>query len=130
MKLRIFNTFVLSMVSIMALVVTGCTKPAGDGSDSGTQSPEASEHVDPDHDASINDDPTHGGWWCVEHGLPEDECAMCNTKLAAKLREKGDWCEEHQRPDSQCFICHPEKAEKYAALYEAKYGKQPPKPTE
>ena len=41
-----------------------------------------------------------------------------------------DWCEKHNRPDSQCFVCHPENFEKFAARYEAKFGEQPPKPTE
>ena len=46
----------------------------------------------------------------------------------ADFKAKGDWCEKHNRPDSQCFICHPEKETEFAALYEAKYGEQPPKP--
>ena len=60
--------------------------------------------------------------------VPEDECALCDAKVAAAFKKKGDWCKEHDRPDSQCFICHPEKLEEYAAKYEAKYGKKPPKP--
>src|SRR4051812_3665597 len=71
---------------------------------------------------------THEGWWCDEHGVPEEECAQCNVKLVAAFKQKGDWCEKHNRPSSHCFICHPEKQGEYAALYEAKYGKQPPKP--
>jgi hypothetical protein len=70
----------------------------------------------------------HGAWWCDEHGVPEAECGLCDAKLAAAFKKKGDWCKEHDRPDSQCFICHPEKLEEYAAKYEAKYGKKPPKP--
>jgi hypothetical protein len=70
----------------------------------------------------------HGEWWCNEHGVPEEICAQCSTKLAAEFKAKGDWCAKHDRPDSQCFICHPEKQVEFAALYEAKYGKQPPKP--
>lgn len=66
----------------------------------------------------------HGAWWCDEHGVPEAECALCNAKIAAAFKKKGDWCKEHDRPDSQCFLCHPEKLEEYAA----KYGKKPPKP--
>lgn len=66
------------------------------------------------------------GWWCAEHGMPEDECAQCNSKLAAEYKKKGDWCKEHDRPESQCFICHPELKEKFAAQYRAKYGKEPP----
>ncbi|HLQ43370.1 MAG TPA: hypothetical protein VK137_01465 [Planctomycetaceae bacterium] len=71
---------------------------------------------------------SHDGWWCDEHGVPEAECAQCDAKVAAAFQKKGDWCKEHDRPDSQCFICHPEKLAEYAAKYEAKYGKKPPKP--
>jgi hypothetical protein len=70
----------------------------------------------------------HEGWWCDEHGVPEEICARCSTKLVADFKAKGDWCDEHNRPESQCFICHPEKEAEFAALYEAKYGTQPPKP--
>jgi len=70
----------------------------------------------------------HSGWWCNEHGVPEEVCAQCNSKVAADFQKKGDWCKEHERPDSQCFKCHPELQAKFAAKYEAKYGKQPPKP--
>lgn len=71
----------------------------------------------------------HGEWWCGEHGVPEEICVQCDNSLAADFKAKGDWCEEHARPDSQCFICNPDKEVEFAALYEAKYGKQPPKPT-
>jgi cobalt-zinc-cadmium efflux system membrane fusion protein len=71
---------------------------------------------------------THDHWWCEEHGVPEKECALCDPKVAAEFQRKGDWCDKHERPDSQCFICHPENKAKYAALYEAKYGKAPPEP--
>jgi cobalt-zinc-cadmium efflux system membrane fusion protein len=70
----------------------------------------------------------HSGWWCSEHGVPEDECGRCNAKLAAQLQKKGDWCKDHDRPESQCFVCHPEKEAQFAAKYEAKYGEKPPKP--
>jgi hypothetical protein len=68
------------------------------------------------------------GWWCVEHGVPEGDCALCDQKVAEKFKAKGDWCKEHDRPESQCFICHPEKVAEFAAQYEAKYGEKPPKP--
>ena len=68
----------------------------------------------------------HGGWWCTEHGVPEHVCGLCDAKLAAQLKAKGDWCKEHDRPDSQCFTCHPELEAVFAAEYTAKYGKQPP----
>lgn len=70
----------------------------------------------------------HSGWWCNEHGVPEEICSLCDSKVAAELQKKGDWCKEHDRADSQCFICHPELEAKFAAQYEAKYGEKPPKP--
>jgi len=70
------------------------------------------------------------GWWCVAHGIPEEECSMCSAKFAAKCKEKGDWCEEHDRAESQCFVCHPELKDKFAAKFEAKFGDKPPEPSE
>jgi hypothetical protein len=72
---------------------------------------------------------THDGWWCDEHGVPEEVCAQCNPKLAAEFQKRGDWCADHDRPDSQCFFCHPELKAKFAARYEAKLGTLPPEPT-
>jgi hypothetical protein len=68
----------------------------------------------------------HSGWWCDEHGIPEAMCGQCDAKLAADFKKKGDWCKEHDRPSSQCFICRPELKERFAAMYRAKYGKEPP----
>jgi cobalt-zinc-cadmium efflux system membrane fusion protein len=62
--------------------------------------------------------------------VPEESCGLCDPDVAAACRKKGDWCEDHNRPDSHCFTCHPEHEAKFAALYEAKYGKKPPAPTE
>ena len=70
------------------------------------------------------------GWWCPEHGVPEEVCPLCDTKLIAGFKERGDWCAKHDRPDTQCFACHPELEANFARLYYAKYGKNPPKPTD
>ena len=67
-------------------------------------------------------------WWCDEHGVKEAECSMCNAKVAKAFQDKGDWCKEHSRAKSQCFICDPKLKEKFAADYNAKYGKEPPEP--
>jgi cobalt-zinc-cadmium efflux system membrane fusion protein len=71
---------------------------------------------------------SHDGWWCDEHGVPEEVCTLCNSKLVADFKAKGDWCQEHDRPESQCFICNPSREAEFSARYEAKYGKKPPKP--
>lgn len=88
---------------------------------------EGHDHAPGEHGSEEHD---HSAWWCNEHGVPEEECPLCDTSLIADFKAKGDWCDEHNRPDSQCFTCNPENFEKFAARYEAKYGEQPPKPTE
>lgn len=88
------------------------------------------EPVAPPVEATAEGEHDHSGWWCAEHGVPEGVCTRCDATLVAEFKDKGDWCEEHDLPDSQCFVCHPEHEAKFAAQYEAKYGEQPPKPTE
>jgi cobalt-zinc-cadmium efflux system membrane fusion protein len=105
-----------SVVVIVGVGLLGCAK--------------STDEAAPDAPAGQVSEAGHAlhGWWCTEHGVPEDECALCSAKVAADLKAKGDWCDEHDRPDSQCFVCHPEREAEFAALYEAKYGEAPPKP--
>ena len=108
----------LSLIALSLIALGGCSK---------------SENASRERSNTISTkevDPSHGGWWCVEHGVPESECARCDKSLVAKFKETGDWCKEHDRPESQCFICGPKRFEKFAAVYEVKTGRQPPKPTE
>ncbi len=105
-----------TMMAMAALMTGGCGSSA-------TKGPESSKSATPAADSSavaVN--------WCVEHGMPEDICAQCNAKVAADFKQKGDWCKEHNRPESQCFLCNPKLEARFAAEYEAKYGKKPPKP--
>jgi hypothetical protein len=113
MKLRTLQVgAVLWLLGALTLLVGGC----GKAEDKAGQAVDNKAH-------------DHSGWWCDEHGVPEEICGQCNPKLAAEFKKKGDWCEEHDRPKSQCFKCDPKLKEKFAALYRAKYGKEPP-PTE
>ena len=113
----LFSMALLASLSVLAI---GCGQQTSDSSNDGeTQVSSTSEDG---HD--------HGGWWCVEHGIPEEQCSMCSTKAADDFKAKGDWCEEHNRAESQCFQCDPTRAEKFAKLYEAKFGHAPPEPTE
>jgi len=111
---------VLRFVAMSICVAIGLSIVACSKSDSGTAAKATAVKEVAEHD--------HEGWWCNEHGVPEEVCAQCDAKLEADFKAKGDWCEKHNRPESQCFICHPEKEAEFAALYEAKYGKKPPKP--
>jgi hypothetical protein len=118
--MRFYKMFGMSAMLFAAiLTVSGCAgdKPAADNNATGSTTTTAS-HGD------------HSGWWCVEHAIPEEDCSMCSSAAAKEFKDKDDWCEEHNRAESQCFICDPSRAEKYAKLYEAKYGKKPPAATE
>lgn len=45
--------------------------------------------------------------WCAEHRVPESQCTLCHSELAAKFKESGDWCAEHGLPESHCRLCNP-----------------------
>ena len=98
-------------------------------SDTATDAIPVAQTDDHEHEEG-EEEHAHGGWWCVEHGVPEGECTRCDASLIASFKEKGDWCEEHDLPESQCFKCEPKRADVFIARYEAKYGKKPPEPTE
>jgi len=113
--MTIKKLFALSVVVAAGLSITACSKSSKDSVAATPSVKEVAGH-------------SHEGWWCDEHGVPEEVCAQCNAKLVADFKAQKDWCEKHNRPDSQCFICHPEKEAEFAALYEEKFGKKPPKP--
>ena len=107
-----------ALAVVAGIAILGCAEKRGDSPAPNTTAT---------GQAAVSPAGQHGGWWCAEHGVPEEECGLCDSSLAAELQKKGDWCAEHDRPDSQCFACHPELEARFAARYEAKYGKQTPK---
>lgn len=122
-----------ALLGIVAFVA-GCgggdakpTETAG-GADS-TSVADTSGHDDHDPEKEGAGGHSVHGWWCGEHGVPEDECTRCDSSLIAGFKDKGNWCEEHDLPDSQCFVCHPANEAKFIARYEAKFGEKPPKRT-
>jgi cobalt-zinc-cadmium efflux system membrane fusion protein len=113
------QTIVLGGFVLFGTLLIGCTQSAShDG-------PAASDAAQ-----SAQEEQGHDGWWCGEHGVPEGICTRCHANLIAEFKAKNDWCKEHDLPESQCFVCHPEKEAVFAARYEARYGKTPPKPTD
>jgi cobalt-zinc-cadmium efflux system membrane fusion protein len=128
------RTFLIASALALSVALIGCNPGSSPPPVQGTGKPAPAStagHDDGDghqHGEKKVAHHDHSGWWCDEHGVPEDECGRCNSKLAAEFQKKGDWCKEHDRPDSQCFICHPEYEAQFAAKYEAKYGEKPPKP--
>ncbi len=111
------RTVSFSVVALSVLSFAGCGGTGAKGPDSAKSATSAA-----DSSCSVAEN------WCSEHGVPEDICGQCNAKVAAEYQQKGDWCKEHSRPKSQCFLCDPKLEAKFAAEYEAKYGKKPPKP--
>ena len=117
------NSLSLAFLLISALALTGCGQSAKNAGSADAPRVAADDEPLSGDDAGHR----HEGWWCDEHGVPEGICAQCSSKVAADFKAKGDWCQEHDVPESQCFVCHPEEEQTFAAHYEAKYGKQPPK---
>ncbi|MDR1477676.1 MAG: hypothetical protein LBJ00_01910 [Planctomycetaceae bacterium] len=108
---------ILLVAAGVGLVFLGCNKAA-------EKAPEPDAHG---HQVSAPQGTGHDvNGWCVEHGVPEAICSLCNSKVAAELKKAGDWCNEHSRAESQCFICDPTRKEKFAAQYETIFGKKPP----
>jgi hypothetical protein len=103
-----------SLLAATGLAVSGCGGV-------GAKGPEASKAATPTVDTCSV------AGWCTEHGVPEELCAQCNAKVAAEFQQRGDWCKTHNRPESQCFLCNPKLEATFAAEYEAKYGKKPPR---
>ncbi|MBN9517194.1 RND transporter [bacterium] len=106
----------------VAVLVAGCGKLADTGAkDTGPGRTVAKNDGNTDKDAEGD----HSGWWCDEHGLPEEVCDLCSKRFRTAEKAKGNWC-EHNRVKSSCFKCNPGLQEKYAAEYKAKFGKNPP----
>lgn len=122
------DLFTMLVCAWLPAFVTGCGSAEGpaEADSSGTDATPAVADAEHEHEAEHN----LNGWWCVEHGVPESECALCNPDLIAQFKADGDWCEEHNRPESQCFLCDPARFEVFAARYEARFGERPPEPTE
>jgi len=120
--LRISRVALGINATLILTLAVGCAQRDG------ASAPDAQAATPAETTTSESSDHAHDGWWCDEHGVPEAVCGQCNAKLAAEFQKKGDWCREHDRPDSQCFACHPELEARFAAQYEAKLGKKPPKP--
>ena len=129
MRFKFWQVGSLLSLAAFAVVLSGCSQ--ADNKSGQTKEKDTKGKVaEAKHDDKKGDTKAGHDWWCDEHGVPEAECSMCNAKVAAELKKKGDWCEKHDRAKSQCFICDPKLKDKYAAVYRAKYGKEPPEPTD
>jgi hypothetical protein len=124
----------LTLVTSLAFLTTGCNSKGTGGKDGPAKNKDAQAKAtmksDPGAKKADTVEAKHAGWWCEEHGVPEQVCSLCSATVAAKCKKDGDWCKLHDRAESQCFKCDPSKYAKYEAMYEAKYGKKPPRPPE
>src|SRR5579884_1457221 len=92
-----------SLLSLAAFVVmlSGCTQSdnkSGQAKDAKGQPSQVAQTKQEDKKGEAK---TGHDWWCDEHGVPEAECSMCNARVAAECKKKGDWCEKHDRAKSQ-----------------------------
>lgn len=116
-----FRSWAVGLLAPALLVLTGCREEAQTSVSS--RATATAKGVAAAAPKKVDD---HSFWWCDEHGIPEEECSMCSSKVAKACKASGDWCEKHDRAKSQCFVCDPALKEKFAAKYRAKYGKEPP----
>ena len=115
------NTVIsLSLLLFVLITISGCTENVTKTETGGTA-------IRADDNALTKEE---SAWWCVEHGIPESMCSMCDSKVAADMKKKGDWCAEHDRAETQCFKCNPALESKFADQFEAKFGRRPPKVSE
>ena len=104
----------LLLVSICIFGAVGCNQEADE------------QEPNDDPPTQTSETQPNDGWWCAEHGIPENKCSMCDSAYATECREKGDWCDEHKRAMSNCFVCNPELEAEFAEDYEIRYGSPPP----
>lgn len=130
MRFKFWQAGSLLSLAAFAVFLSGCGKADDKSGQAKDAKDKSSQVAQAKQDDKKGETKAGHDWWCDEHGVPEAECSMCNAKVAAEFKKKGDWCEKHDRAKSQCFICDPSLEAKYAARYEAKYGKRPPVPEE
>lgn len=119
----------LAAMMVAGLIVAGCGQP-GDKDKPKAEAGKAKSGAEADKAkdtkvAKAEEKEGHG-WWCDDHGIPEEQCSLCSQKVEKESKAKGDWCNKHNRALSQCFFCNPDRRAFYAAQYKAKYGKEPP----
>jgi hypothetical protein len=117
--MRFAHRMMIGLPVLAALMVAvGCDQKSA-------STPPAKAGKDAPKVAEGEDD--HSGWWCPEHGLPEEVCDLCDKSYRNAEKKKGNWC-EHDRVKTSCFKCNPDLQEKWAKEYEARFGKRPPEP--
>lgn len=133
-----FGSLVLAGIAAVAVVSSGCTKTdTTTAAKDKAKSPDKAVDDHKDHKQKDSKEAKvdlkkgdHSGWWCAEHGVPEQDCSLCLPEADVKKRFKdtGDWCKIHDRAQSQCFKCDPGFYKKFEAQYVAKYNKKPEPP--
>jgi hypothetical protein len=128
---RLTGSLMVMAVAAFVLSATGCgdkEKNAGQQAKHKSDLKEVKKGDDKKDDGKKELKGDGHGWWCADHGVPEDICSLCSSEAAAKFKKEGDWCKIHDRAQSQCFKCDAELYKKYEAMYVAKYNKKPEPP--
>lgn len=122
---RLFGGLMISGVLVLAFSSVGCNQPAKEDGKKQAQKTD-------DTKKDIPKGGPHDGWWCQEHGVPEEICSLClpPSEVKKRFKDTGDWCKIHERAQSQCFQCDPSKYKKFEDMHVAKMGHKPERPPE
>lgn len=129
--MKLANSVLVLFVATLLVATTGCPRTAnkdGDQQAKGKEKQEVTKKDDGKKEFKPNT--KHEGWWCQEHGVPEEICSLClpDAEVKKRFKDNGDWCKVHDRAKSQCFKCEPALFKKYEDMYVAKFGNKPEPP--
>jgi cobalt-zinc-cadmium efflux system membrane fusion protein len=97
------NRTPVTLAVAVAVALAACSRKS---TDSTKLQPEARAAA-PEAAASATGQSSDAAPKLCEHGVPGDQCTMCNPDLVAVFKEMADWCEEHGLPESHCKQCNP-----------------------
>jgi hypothetical protein len=129
--MKFASSVLVLLVATLLVSTTGCPKAPNKDGDQQAKAKEKQEVAKKDDGKKdFKAEGGHEGWWCQEHGVPEEICSLClsDTEVKKRYKDTGDWCKIHERAKSQCFKCEPALYKKYEDMYVAKFGKKPEKP--
>jgi hypothetical protein len=76
---------IVTLFASITFLVAGCGKESDKGNQTETKDGQAEKKSAKDGEEKQAHD--HSGWWCEEHGVPENLCSVCSNEAAAKCKK-------------------------------------------